>query len=172
MSLSYAEQLDRSSRRLEAKTRDGLFHHALSTEFNFSHFFSLNQTPNVPNKRRRQLSASFDCQQFIFSLLLREKKNMMKRIYTTIIIGLNHQGKKVKYAVSPKIRNLTWPGILAVMQNTINQYTDLRHFACISKIVKKRLLKTRSAIEQQSINKIKGRSTKGNRIDDRSASPK
>ena len=36
MSLSYAEQLDKSSRRLEIKTRDGLFHHALSTEFNFS----------------------------------------------------------------------------------------------------------------------------------------
>lgn len=36
MSLSYAEQLDRSSRRLDIKTRDGLFHHALSTEFNFS----------------------------------------------------------------------------------------------------------------------------------------
>jgi len=31
---------------------------------------------------------------------------MIKRIYTTIIIGLNHQGKKEKYAVSPEIRNL------------------------------------------------------------------
>jgi len=36
MSLSYAGMLDKSSQRLEKKTRDGLFHHALSTEFNFS----------------------------------------------------------------------------------------------------------------------------------------
>ena len=36
MSLSYTEQLDKSSRRLDVKTRDGLFHHALLTEFNFS----------------------------------------------------------------------------------------------------------------------------------------
>ena len=36
MSLSYAEQLDKSSQRLEKKTRDGLFRHALSTELNFS----------------------------------------------------------------------------------------------------------------------------------------
>ena len=36
MLLSYSEQLDRSSRRLEKETRDGLFRHALSTEFNFS----------------------------------------------------------------------------------------------------------------------------------------
>ncbi len=36
MSLSYAGMLDKSSQRLEIKTRDGLFHHALSTEFNFS----------------------------------------------------------------------------------------------------------------------------------------
>lgn len=36
MLLSYARMLDKSSQRLEKKTRDGLFHHALSTEFNFS----------------------------------------------------------------------------------------------------------------------------------------
>ncbi len=36
MLLSYARTLDKSNQRLEKKTRDGLFHHALSTEFNFS----------------------------------------------------------------------------------------------------------------------------------------